>query len=290
MVYVQTVLGILLAAFVALIPLFLVLYLGEFVFNWLPLGRAARFLLIILKSLRRNLLRTSLTYLASLVLVMVVTLIWSTLYFLNVLTKEKTRDLKAIVTEKYPGTIFCAVETSGDGRVNFYSRIQMFLFKAKLQAKEELEVALKETGLTFEQVQAFVRNHPRFGSPLHRPPHTVASTTADLVYQVAPYITKTWAQRRAEDAKAAVAWAKAQAEAAPGRWAKAKELARKTPGFLKQARAEWKEVSPALKEKALEELKNRFGKAFFVAADEHAEEAAAGQGSGTTSARMAAMK
>ena len=30
--------------------------------------------------------------------------------------------VQSAITEKFPGTIFCPVETSGDGRVNFYSR------------------------------------------------------------------------------------------------------------------------------------------------------------------------
>ncbi|MEI2764081.1 MAG: hypothetical protein V9F82_00065 [Dermatophilaceae bacterium] len=37
-----------------------------------------------------------------------------------------------------PGTIFCAVETSGDGATNFYSRVQMYLFKARAAADAEL--------------------------------------------------------------------------------------------------------------------------------------------------------
>jgi len=56
---------------------------------------------LILRSLGRNLLRTSLTYLAIFVLVFVVTSIWSVLAFLDAVTTEKENDLKAIVTEKY---------------------------------------------------------------------------------------------------------------------------------------------------------------------------------------------
>ena len=39
-----------------------------------------------------------------------------------------------LITERHPGTIYCAVETSGDGAVSFYSRVQMYLFKAKQAA------------------------------------------------------------------------------------------------------------------------------------------------------------
>jgi putative ABC transport system permease protein len=53
------------------------------------------------KSLRRNLLRTVLAGLATLVLVFVVTMVWTVLYFLDQVTAEKTKDLKAIVTERW---------------------------------------------------------------------------------------------------------------------------------------------------------------------------------------------
>ena len=96
-----TVIGIVLIALLALFPLFLVLFAGEFVLGLIQFGRGSRFFLIMLKSLRRNLLRTSLTYLASFVLVVVVVMTWSVLHFLGELTSEKAKDLKIIVTEKY---------------------------------------------------------------------------------------------------------------------------------------------------------------------------------------------
>jgi putative ABC transport system permease protein len=55
----------------------------------------------IVKSLRRNLLRTCLTGVATMVLVFVVTMIWTVLYFLEVVTTEKSKDIKAIITERW---------------------------------------------------------------------------------------------------------------------------------------------------------------------------------------------
>jgi putative ABC transport system permease protein len=98
-----SIVAVILVALVALVPLFLVLYAGEVVLNAVQIGRASRFFLVALKSLRRNLLRTSLTYLASFVLVVVVVMVWSVLYFLDLLTSPKTRNVKLIVTEKYQG-------------------------------------------------------------------------------------------------------------------------------------------------------------------------------------------
>jgi putative ABC transport system permease protein len=55
----------------------------------------------ILKSLSRNVIRTALTSMAVIVLVFVVTLIWTVLWFLDLVMTEKSQDLKAIVTEKW---------------------------------------------------------------------------------------------------------------------------------------------------------------------------------------------
>jgi predicted nucleotide-binding protein (sugar kinase/HSP70/actin superfamily) len=105
--------------------------------------------------------------------------------------------VQSLITEKYPGTIFCAVETSGDGRVNFYSRVQMFLFKAKAAAIAELERVCKEQGVTLEQVRAFLDAHPSLSSGLHKPPHGAAGSAADLVIEVAPLIkTSRWQRTR----------------------------------------------------------------------------------------------
>jgi putative ABC transport system permease protein len=60
-----------------------------------------KFLLLILKNLRRNKLRTVITSLAVMVLVLVVTMIWTVIYFLNNFTQQKSGNLKAIVTDRY---------------------------------------------------------------------------------------------------------------------------------------------------------------------------------------------
>ena len=60
-----------------------------------------KFFLLILKNLRRNKLRTVITSLAVMVLVLVVTMIWTVIYFLNNFTQQKSGNLKAIVTDRY---------------------------------------------------------------------------------------------------------------------------------------------------------------------------------------------
>jgi len=59
------------------------------------------YLRLMFLNLRRNLVRTGLTSVASMLLVFVVTLVWTILWFLNIVTSEKSKDFKAIVSEKW---------------------------------------------------------------------------------------------------------------------------------------------------------------------------------------------
>ena len=61
----------------------------------------ARLVRIVLKNLRRNKGRTILTCVATLVLVLIVTMIWTVVYFLDTVTRERSRDFKLIVTERW---------------------------------------------------------------------------------------------------------------------------------------------------------------------------------------------
>ena len=57
--------------------------------------------LFILKSLARNKVRTALTAVATGLFVLLVTMVWSVLWFLDLATQERSKDLKAIVTERW---------------------------------------------------------------------------------------------------------------------------------------------------------------------------------------------
>src|SRR5580765_3108030 len=67
--------------------------------------------------------------------------------------------VQSIITEKYPQGIFCAIETNGDGAVNVYSRVQMMLFKARLAATAEYKAVLEQTGLTVDELPAYLAKH-----------------------------------------------------------------------------------------------------------------------------------
>jgi predicted nucleotide-binding protein (sugar kinase/HSP70/actin superfamily) len=129
--------------------------------------------------------------------------------------------VQSLITARHPGTIFCAVETSGDGATNFYSRVQMYLFKARALAEAELQKAYADCGVTEAQVRAFLATHPKYASPLHHPPHVVAGTAANLVYEVAPLMTRGSARRAADAAVKAAKGARKLAAAAPRRLAAA---------------------------------------------------------------------
>lgn len=60
-----------------------------------------KYFLLILKNIRRNVVLSGLTSLGTIVLVLVVTLVWSVLAFLDAATSEKQRNLKALITERW---------------------------------------------------------------------------------------------------------------------------------------------------------------------------------------------
>jgi hypothetical protein len=168
--------------------------------------------------------------------------------------------VQSLITEKFPGTIFCAVETSGDGAVNFQSRVQMYLFKAKQAAQAEFETALTETGLTLEQINAFLKDHPRYAAALHLPPHAAAHTGADLIREIAKVYGKSKLQLAMLQAqgmfKAAGALARKTGSEAPEKAQAAATIAREAAVELFTIA---KEKAPSAAEAALGKAKAKLG-------------------------------
>lgn len=125
--------------------------------------------------------------------------------------------VQSLVTSRYPGTIFCAVETSGDGAANFYSRVQMYMYKAKIAAEEELAKAFADEGVTADEVRAFLAKNAKYASPLHHSPHKVAGSAANLVYEVAPLIRDSRLDRVVAQTKRSVSTVRTWMAAAPER-------------------------------------------------------------------------
>ncbi len=91
--------------------------------------------------------------------------------------------VQAAIQGKYPSAIFLPIETTGDGKVNVQSRIQMMLFRARQNARNELEAALAETGMDEETFKKRVAKS-RYAGPFWRPKHKYAGVATNLVYAV----------------------------------------------------------------------------------------------------------
>jgi predicted nucleotide-binding protein (sugar kinase/HSP70/actin superfamily) len=158
--------------------------------------------------------------------------------------------VQSLITSKYPQSIFCAIETSGDGKVNVQSRVQMFLFKARLAAQREYGELLAKLGVTAEDVRAFNAKHPALASGLHRAPHAAAGTAADRLAEIAPYLGKSEAEIRVLRAKALAKRAVSAAKALPATLATLRgRLKERAPVLVAQAREEWVDAKPVIVEK-----------------------------------------
>ncbi len=155
--------------------------------------------------------------------------------------------VQSLLTSRYPGSIFCAIETSGDGKVNVQSRVQMFLFKARQAAQKEYADLLEKLGVDQEQVAAFFARHPRFASPLRRSPHAAAGTAADRLAEIAPLLGKSSLRVRLTEARATVERAAAALKATPGWLARMhRKLVTRGPDLVAQAREEWQAARPEI--------------------------------------------
>jgi len=164
--------------------------------------------------------------------------------------------VQSMITGLYPESIFCAIETSGDGKVNVQSRVQMFLFKARLAAQREYAEMLQKLGITADDVNAFYASHPRLASGLHRAPHAAAGTAADRLAEIAPLLKMSEREIRVARAKAVVVGTVKALRAAPGKIAemRAKWL-EKSPELIAQVREEWAEQRPIVVEKLRTKLR-----------------------------------
>ena len=86
--------------------------------------------------------------------------------------------VQALVTGKYPEATFIAIETSGDGAVNVYSRIQMALFKAREKAQKDMDIAVD--GVNMETLSEKLEETEVKSS--WYPKHQCALTAANTIY------------------------------------------------------------------------------------------------------------
>lgn len=104
---------------------------------------------------------------------------------------------QAAVLAHYPEMIFLPVETSGEGDINAYSRVQMALGEAKSRSKEEFRAAVVRSGYTLGQIRAFVAAHHDLRRPLCPVAHTLGfvGRAANFVLHVSRRMDRdpTWA-------------------------------------------------------------------------------------------------
>ncbi len=90
--------------------------------------------------------------------------------------------VQSIITAKWPEAIFLPIETTGDGKVNVYSRLQMMLFKARNKARAEFDHALDQAGMDEESFKSKLEKS-RFGKyTFWQPAHKHAGLATNLVY------------------------------------------------------------------------------------------------------------
>jgi hypothetical protein len=105
--------------------------------------------------------------------------------------------VQSAVTAKFDNIPFVAVETSGDGATNFYSRVLMTLFAAKCASEAELARAYETLGITEDEARAFLKDNPRYASSLRQPMKTegITGRAALLLHEIAPLVKASRAER-----------------------------------------------------------------------------------------------
>jgi predicted nucleotide-binding protein (sugar kinase/HSP70/actin superfamily) len=86
------------------------------------------------------------------------------------------------VIGQHPDALFLPIETTGDGKVNVQSRVQMMLFKARQKARTEYEKALADVGMDEAAFRAKLAKSSYAANPTAHPKHKAAGAAANLVY------------------------------------------------------------------------------------------------------------
>lgn len=73
---------------------------------------------------------------------------------------------QAAVVSRYPDMIFLPVETSGEGDISAYSRVQMVLGEARARCKAEFHRAVTKTGYSLDEIRRYCAEHRELRTPL----------------------------------------------------------------------------------------------------------------------------
>jgi predicted nucleotide-binding protein (sugar kinase/HSP70/actin superfamily) len=102
------------------------------------------------------------------------------------LPSTQSDAVQAAVQGAFGDMIYLPIETSGEGKVNALSRVQMALGEAKQRARQEFDLALAQTGLTCNSIHRVMEERPHLKKPSTRIPHHAGTvgTAANFVYHV----------------------------------------------------------------------------------------------------------
>jgi hypothetical protein len=94
--------------------------------------------------------------------------------------------VQSAVVNRFAEMIFLSIETSGEGDMHAYSRVQMALAEARIKAKLEFEEALAGTGKNLDEIKAFIAERRQLRSPLYPIPRRqgIAGVAANFVVHV----------------------------------------------------------------------------------------------------------
>jgi predicted nucleotide-binding protein (sugar kinase/HSP70/actin superfamily) len=91
--------------------------------------------------------------------------------------------VQASLAERFPDVSFLPIETSADGEVHAYSRVQMALSEARAKASREFDRALQSVHHSLEDIRSFVAAHRELRHPLYPIPRRagIVSTAANFL-------------------------------------------------------------------------------------------------------------
>ncbi len=103
---------------------------------------------------------------------------------------SQSDGVQSAVVNRFREMIFLPIETSGEGGLNAYSRVQMALGEAKVKARTEFEQALASTGKRLEDIKAYAARHRQLRSPFYPVPRRrgIAGVAANFVLHVGSLI------------------------------------------------------------------------------------------------------
>jgi len=113
------------------------------------------------------------------------------------LPSTQSDGAQAAVLARFPEINFLSVETSGEGELNAYSRIQMALTEAKTASRNEFAASLEKTGYALDNIRAYCAEHREFRRPIQPFPQYegVCGKAANFVRYVASRMDRAPARR-----------------------------------------------------------------------------------------------